>query len=230
VAELARDELADITRLTPMINTIEQRLAKQVRCGAPSLLALHGCGVLTAARIIGEAADVDRFATEAAFARYAGLAPIPDWSGGTRGRVRSYRGGNRQLNAALHQIAMTQIKKGAPSESYYRRRRAGRDSHAHAYALNGVKRRIARTVFTRLRADRRDVPLAPFIAELDRHAERWAALIGPPAPATATRRQGRRAHRADTTTALWLGEVADITRRWAAELAAPGRPGAPSPE
>jgi transposase len=72
-------------------------LAARIRTAAPSLLAVHGCGALTAARIIGETADVNRFKNEAAFARYAGLAPIPDWSGATRRRMRSHRGGNRQL-------------------------------------------------------------------------------------------------------------------------------------
>ena len=223
VAELARDELADIVRLTPMINALERRLAAQIRPSAPSLVALYGCGVLTAARIIGEAADVDRFKSEAAFASYAGLAPIPDWSGATRGRVRSHRGGNRKLNAALHQIAMTQIKKGAPSESYYRRRRAERDSHAHAYAINGVKRRIARTVFTRLRADRAHVPLAPFIDELARRADHWENVIPPLSPPPTARRTGRRTHCAATTFAPTTPLVEELTRindAWEAELAA----------
>ena len=66
----------------------------------------------TAGRIIGETADMTRFRSEAAFARYAGLAPDAELVGFNAGRMRSYRGGNRQLNAAIHQIAMTQIKQG----------------------------------------------------------------------------------------------------------------------
>jgi transposase len=180
VAELARDELAEIVRLTPVINGLEKRLEDRVRWVAPSLLALYGCGALTAARVVGETADVARFRSEAAFARYVGLAPVPNWSGSTRGRMRAYRGGNRQLNAALHQIAMTQIKKGGPAESYYRRRRAERN--AHGYAIAGVKRRIARTVFARLRADAHHGPAAleAVIAELARKADEWAALLPPP--------------------------------------------------
>jgi transposase len=174
VAELARDELAEIARLTPIINALEKRLADRVRTAAPSLLELYGCGAVTAARIVGETADVSRFASEAAFARYVGLAPVPQWSGSTRGRVRSYRGGNRQLNVALHQIAMTQIKKGGPAEQYYRRRRAERDEHG--YAISGVKRRIARTVFKRLRADQRPTRDA-IVAELARSLDEWEALV-----------------------------------------------------
>ena len=77
---------------------------------APTLLALPGCGELTAAKLIGETAGVTRFKSEAAFARHSGVAPIPVWSGNTAGRVRLTRSGNRQLNAALHRIAITQIR------------------------------------------------------------------------------------------------------------------------
>jgi hypothetical protein len=88
--------------------------------------------------------------------------------------MRSYRGGNRQLNAALHQIAMTQIKKGGPAELYYRRRRAERDEHG--YAISGVKRRIARTVFNRLRADQQ-LPSEAVIGALARSLDEWEARI-----------------------------------------------------
>jgi transposase len=175
VAELARDELAEIVRLTPIIRTLEKRIRTRIREVAPSLLALYGCGAFTAGRIIGEAADVTRFRSEAAFARYVGLAPVPNWSGSTHGRMRSYRGGNRQLNAAIHQIAMTQIKKGGPSENYYRRRRAERD--LHGYALDGVKRRVARTVFNRLRADQQPPSFDALLAELQRRNDIWAAQL-----------------------------------------------------
>ena len=55
----------------------------RVRDVAPALLALSGCGALTAAKLVGETADVTRFRNEAAFARYTGAAPIPAWSGST---------------------------------------------------------------------------------------------------------------------------------------------------
>jgi Transposase IS116/IS110/IS902 family len=55
-----------------------------------------------------------RFKSEAAFARYAGVAPVPAWSGATQGRLRAMRGGNRQLNSALHRIAVVQIRPRLP--------------------------------------------------------------------------------------------------------------------
>lgn len=151
VAELARDELADITRLTETINALAKRIGERVRKVAPVLLAMPGCGELTAAKLVGEAAGVTRFKSEAAFARHAGVAPVPVWSGNTRGRVRMTRSGNRQLNAALHRIAVTQIRLDGLGQAYYRHRLAQGDSTTEA--LRCLKRRLARVVFGHLHTD-----------------------------------------------------------------------------
>lgn len=151
VAELARDELSDITRLTEQINVLAKRISERVRDVAPVLLAMPGCGDLTAAKLVGEAAGVTRFKSEAAFARHAGVAPIPVWSGNTAGRVRMTRSGNRQLNAALHRIAVTQIRLDGLGQAYYRHRQATGDSNPEA--LRCLKRRLARVVFGHLHTD-----------------------------------------------------------------------------
>jgi transposase len=151
VAELARDELADITRLTEAINALAKRIGERVHQVAPTLLSLPGCGELTAAKLVGEAAGVTRFKSEAAFARHAGVAPIPVWSGNTVGRVRMTRSGNRQLNAALHRIAVTQIRLDGLGRAYYRRRLNIGASNPEA--LRSLKRRLARVVFHHLHTD-----------------------------------------------------------------------------
>jgi transposase len=151
VAELARDELADITRLTETINALAKRIGERVRTVAPVLLSLPGCGELTAAKLVGEAAGVTRFKSEPAFARHAGVAPIPVWSGNTAGRVRMTRSGNRQLNTALHRIAVTQIRLEGLGQAYYRHRLATGDSSTEA--LRCLKRRLARVVFHHLHTD-----------------------------------------------------------------------------
>jgi len=151
VAELAFDELDDIARLTQLINALEKRIAERVRVHARHLLALPGCAELTAAKIIAETANVTRFNSEAAFARYIGVAPLPHSSGSTDGHVRFTRSGNRQLNTAVHRVAVTQIRIGGPGRRYYdERRRAGDSSPA---AVRKLKRRISRVVFSRLKAD-----------------------------------------------------------------------------
>jgi transposase len=151
VAELARDELADIMALTGQVRALEKRITARMRTAAPALLSMYGCGELTAAKLIGETAGVSRFRSEAAFASYAGVAPIPHWSGQKAARPIAARSGNRQLNAALYRIAMSQIKRSGPAKAYYRKRRDAGDSHAEA--LLRVERRVARTVFGHLRAD-----------------------------------------------------------------------------
>lgn len=151
VAELARDELAEITGLTEAINALAKRIGARVRTIAPRLLAMPGCGELTAAKLLGEAAGVTRFKNEAAFARHAGVAPIPVWSGNTAGRVRMTRSGNRQLNTALHRIAVTQIRLDGLGQAYYRKRLDSGDSTTEA--LRCLKRRLSRVVFGHLHTD-----------------------------------------------------------------------------
>ena len=154
IAELARDELADITRLTEQINALAKRIGERVQVAAPTLLLLAGCGELTAAKLVGETAGVARFKSEPAFARHAGVAPIPVWSGNTAGRVRMSRAGNRQLNAALHRIAITQIRLNGLGHDYYRKRLDTGDSNSEA--LRCLKRRLARIVFHHLHTDHED--------------------------------------------------------------------------
>jgi transposase len=96
VASIARELIARIRELTLRINAPERQLVRPVRRIAPNLLALAGCGALSAAKIVGEVAGVARFRSKAAFARWNGTAPIPVWSA-KDGRYRVNRGGNRQV-------------------------------------------------------------------------------------------------------------------------------------
>lgn len=118
VARIARDLLGRCRELTTQINGLERELRDRVRVLAPSLLAIPGCGVLSAATILGETAGAQRFRSKAAYARFTGTAPIPVWSGNTSGKVRLNRGGNRTLNCALHMIAVTQIRGVGPGKAY----------------------------------------------------------------------------------------------------------------
>jgi transposase len=145
VAELARDELADIDRITQAIAAVENRISHRVEEQAAGLIGLPGCGALTAAKIIGETAGVTRFRSEAGFARHAGVAPIPAWSGANAGQVRLSRAGNRQLNTALHRIAVTQIRLDGDGRRYYRKRLLAGDTKKSA--LRCLKRHLARVVY-----------------------------------------------------------------------------------
>ena len=153
VAELALQELADITRLTEDINAMEDRITDRVRDVAPRLYGMPGCGAVTAAKIMGEAALVTRFSGEAAFAQHAGLAPVPQWSGRTAGWMRRPKYGNRQLNSAIHRIAVTQLRLHGPGRHYYHKRLQAGDTRP--MALRALKRRIGRAVYGHLREDHR---------------------------------------------------------------------------
>jgi transposase len=152
VAEMALDELDDVIALTARVKAFDKRIAVLARRDAPELLALPGCGELSAAKLLGESAGITRFSDEAKFARHGGLAPIPVWSGNTAGRVRMTRSGNRQINCAIHRIAITQLRlSNSMGRAYYDKKLA--EGKTTTEALRCLKRRIARTVFHRLTSD-----------------------------------------------------------------------------
>lgn len=148
VGELAAELVGYIGERTTRIRALEREIARRVGELAPQLLELPGCGPLSAAKLIAETARPGRFRSEACFAMHAGTAPIPASSGRTD-RHRLARGGNRQLNAALHRIALTQTRlAGSLGRAYYEKRRARGDNHNEA--MRALKRRLARVVFNLL--------------------------------------------------------------------------------
>jgi len=88
---------------TDEIDELTAEITVRVTTIAPSLLAIVGCGALTAAKIVGETAHAGRFRSKDAFARHNGTAPLPVWSSNKQ-RPRLSRNGNRQLNTALHHM------------------------------------------------------------------------------------------------------------------------------
>ena len=145
---ICQELVATIRALTTRIDQLARDLRTRVLRLAPNLLNLPGCGVLTAAKLIAETAGVTRFRSEACFAMHAGVAPIPVSSGRTD-RHRLCRGGNRQLNAAIHRIAITQLRLAGPGQTDYRRRRAQGDGTGEA--VRALKRRIVRAVYQQLK-------------------------------------------------------------------------------
>jgi transposase len=145
---IARDELRRIRELTKTIDDLERELAVLVAQVAPRLLAERGCGVLIAAKLVGEIAGANRFATDAKLARIAGSAPIPASSGHTI-RHRLDRGGNRQINCALHRLAITKGLHDPATAAYLARKQA--EGKTRREALRCLKRYLARRVWQLLR-------------------------------------------------------------------------------
>jgi transposase len=141
-AELARDRLARLNRITGEVRELERRIERVV-VDHP-LRTLPGAGPLVAAKLIGEVGDIRRFRSADAFAMLAGVAPIPA-SSGQVSRMRLNRGGNRQLNRALWCIAFSQAKTHEPARQFIARKRA--EGKSWREAMRALKRHLARTVF-----------------------------------------------------------------------------------
>jgi transposase len=150
VADLARREVARIRAITEEANQLERQIRRLVNQVAPSLLQLPGCGSLSAAKLVGETAGVERFRSKDAFAMWTGAAPIPVWSGHPN-RYRLNRGGNRQVNAALHRIAITQLRIHPDAQAYVQRRLAAGNTKKEA--LRALKRRLADLIYRTLLND-----------------------------------------------------------------------------
>jgi transposase len=111
---------------------------------APQLLSEPGFGPLIAAKLVGEIAGAQRFATPAKLARAAGVAPIPASSGNTQ-RHRLDQGGNRQINAALHRVIVTRARCHPQTRDYIARRRS--EGKSTREAIRCLKRYLARRVW-----------------------------------------------------------------------------------
>src|SRR3954452_11375662 len=141
---IARDELRRIRELTRAVDALQRELAVLIARLAPALLAERGCGVLTAGKLVGEIAGLGRFATDANRARTAASAPIPASSGRTD-RHRLDRGGNRQLNCALHRLAISKARLDPETAAYLARKQA--EGKSRREARRCLKRHLARRVW-----------------------------------------------------------------------------------
>jgi transposase len=146
---IARDELRRLRELTTTIKALKAEIAGLVTELAPRLVAEPGCGPLTAAKLVGEIAGADRFASDSKLARAAGIAPIPASSGRTN-RHRLDRGGNRQINAAVHRMAVTLARCDPQTQNYIARKKA--EGKTNRDAIRCLKRHLARRIWQLLRA------------------------------------------------------------------------------
>jgi transposase len=150
-----RHQIRRLRELVREAKTLERELLALVRGLQPQLLALPGVGTLTAAKLIAEIAGIERFRSEAKLARLAGVAPIPA-SSGARHRMRLHRGGNRQLNAAFHRIAVTQIRMHPPAQDYIARKIS--EGKGKREAIRCLKRQLVRTIHNAMAPTPNDAP------------------------------------------------------------------------
>jgi transposase len=147
-ARLCRELVRRAKELLRQQRVLERELESLVKAHAAPLLELPGCGPLTAAKLVAEIAGIERFKSDAQLAMLAGVAPL-DASSGRQHRHRLNKKGNRQLNLALHRIAVTQARLHPPAREYLARRRA--EGKTWREALRCLKRHLVRAVFKLLK-------------------------------------------------------------------------------
>lgn len=149
LVRIARELVGRCLELTGSIRSLQRELVDRTRLLAPALLAVPGCGAVTAAKIVAETAHVRRFRSASAYARHNGTAPLPASSGSERHRLS--RIGNRQLNAALYRIAITQARIHPAAQAMLARLHD--DGRTPAEARRILKRRLSDVVYRALLAD-----------------------------------------------------------------------------
>ena len=147
---LARELVVRVRSLTNMISELDLELEQRTAQTAPALLELPGCGAITAAKLLAEIGPIDRFKTDAQLARHGGVAPLEASSGRVQ-RHRLDRGGNRQLNAALYRIAITQARYHPAARAYLERKQA--EGKSRREAIRCLKRLLVRVVFNTLKTN-----------------------------------------------------------------------------
>lgn len=135
--------------VTAEARELERAIHEQVTQIAPALLGEPGVGPINAARLLLSWSHPGRIHSEAAFARLGGVAPIPASSGQVV-RHRLNRGGDRQLNYALHAIILVR-KRADPATRAYIERRLG-EGKSRRDATRCLKRYLARHLFRLLEA------------------------------------------------------------------------------
>jgi transposase len=140
--------LRSVARRVLQLSAEERELAGEIetltRKLAPQLLEQPGVGPLAAAQLVLSWSHPGRIASEAAFARLAGAAPIPASSGQTI-RYRLDRNGDRRLNRALHMILVTRRRSHPATIAYIDRR--VQEGKSHREATRCLKRYLARNLY-----------------------------------------------------------------------------------
>ncbi len=140
----AHEQVSQLRSLNHQIDQLEAELRELVKGHRPELLGEQGCGAVAAAILIGHTAGVKQFRKHSSFGLQTGTAPIP-CSSGQRTQHRLNRGGDRQLNHALHIIAITRAQRDPATKQYLARKEA--EGKTKKGALRCLKRHLARRFY-----------------------------------------------------------------------------------
>jgi len=149
--ELAQDLVRDLRAVDALLADIERRMSATCDEHGTRLRQVDGVGSVTAVRLIGRTGSASRFPTADAFATYAGVAPI-EVASGERTRHRLSRSGDRQLNSAIHLIAVTQVRmRDSIGRRYFDTKIA--EGKTRNEAMRCLKRRLANHLWRLMIAD-----------------------------------------------------------------------------
>jgi len=146
-ADLIRDRIGEIRRHDDRIAAVEKQIACKVKESETRLTELRGIGFIAAAKILGEVGDLRRLRSKGSFAMLSGTAPLEASSGKAK-RHRLNRGGNRQLNYALHMMALARRRGDSETKLYMDRLRSAGKSDKEA--MRCLKRQLSNVVFRHL--------------------------------------------------------------------------------
>jgi transposase len=155
---LAAELIVDLTSLDAKIKAADKELHQLITTTGSTLRDLHGIGPANAARLLGDVADITRFADKARFASWNGTAPL-DASSGDQHRHRLSRAGNRRINRVLHIMAVVQLRTDTEGRRYYDRKVAAGKTTMEA--MRCLKRRLSDIVYKQMRDDAQRVATGP---------------------------------------------------------------------
>ena len=151
--QLARDLIAEIRAADQRLKLISGEIEQAVAVTGSRLSEVDGIGPIIAGRLLGRVRQASRFPTAAAFASYAGVAPV-EVASADRSRHRLPRAGDRQLNFTLHLVALTQVRMpGSAGRAYYDNKIAAGKTHNEAMRCLIGRPRLATYDPRRTRAD-----------------------------------------------------------------------------
>ena len=147
---VALELVGDLEKIYQRSKALDKEIKQLVVDTGSSLMDLHGIGPSSAARLMIEVGDIARFPDRNHFASWNGTAPI-DASSGENTRHRLSRAGNRQINRALHVMAIVQLRNQTEGRAYYDRRKAAGKTSMEA--MRSLKRRLSDIVYRTMLAD-----------------------------------------------------------------------------
>lgn len=157
--QIATGLVTQIRSVDGLLKSNAKEISEGVAASGSTLTATVGIGAITAGRLIGRTGRVGRFPSSASFANYAGVAPV-EIASADKARHRLSRSGDRQLNSALHTVAITQVRTtGSRGHTYYNAKIA--QGKTAREARRCLKRRLADHIWRTMVADERRSATSP---------------------------------------------------------------------